>query len=218
MNNCCEKKACEIEALRSSQLGMLKIVLFINALMFLVEGVAGVLAYSTSLVADSLDMFGDASVYAFSIYVVAKGPIWKAKAARFKAYIMIFFGAAVMFEAVRKIFSDVIPVAGAMGGFGTLALAANLLCLFLLFKHRSDDVNMRSTWICSRNDIVANVSVLLAAILVNFSGSNLPDIIVGSAIAVLFLSSAAGVLKDARATLNAEVPILTSATEVGSNV
>lgn len=198
MKNCCENKSSALDQLRQSQLGILKTVLVINAVMFLVECAAGIMANSTSLIADSMDMLGDASVYAFSIYVVGRSLPWKARAARFKAYIMVAFGFAVLAEALRKSFSDVVPEANIMSGIGVLALIANLMCLYLLYRHRRDDVNMRSTWICSRNDIIANTSVLGAAFLVYYSGSSIPDVVVGSAIATLFIASAVGILNDAR--------------------
>lgn len=197
MKSCCENKSSELEQLRTRQLGVLKTVLFINAAMFFVEMISGIFSRSSALTADSLDMFGDATVYAFSIYVISKGPLWKARAARFKAWIMIFFGAAVLTEAGFKFFTSIVPKAETMGTVSVLALGANLVCLYLLYSHRSDDINMKSTWICSRNDIVANVGVLLASAAVYFTLSNVPDVIVGSVIAILFLSSALGILKEA---------------------
>lgn len=197
MKDCCEHKSAELELLRDRQLGVLKVVLFVNAVMFLVEVVAGILARSSALTADSLDMFGDATVYAFSIYVISKGPVWKARAARLKAGIMILFGVAVLSEAGIKLFTSIVPESRTMGGIGALALAANLFCLYLLFRHREDDINMKSTWICSRNDIIANVGVLLASAAVFYTQSNIPDVVVGGIIAGLFLASAVGILREA---------------------
>lgn len=197
MEDCCGKKGCEIDQLRDSHSRVLKAVLFINLVMFFVEFTFGVLSKSTSLKADSLDMLGDATVYAFSLYVVAKSNLMKAKAAFLKGAMMLIFGAGVLGDAVLKVFSNVVPVSQTMGLIGAIALLANALCLFLLTRHKSDDVNMRSVWICSRNDIVANVSVLIAAFLVGVLHSKWPDILVGSGIAVLFLSSGFIVLKEA---------------------
>lgn len=201
MKSCCEKKSSELELLHGRQLGVLKIVLAINLVMFFVEIVSGIIAQSTALSADSLDMLGDAAVYGFSIYAIHKGELWKLKAARLKGYIMALFGIGVLAEAIRRSVIGTIPAAETMGIIGSLALAANLACLVLLWRHRSDDINMRSTWTCSRNDIIANASVLVASLLVQLTHSGLPDLVVGGSIAALFIASAVGVLRDARTTL-----------------
>ena len=197
MADCCNDKACEIDALRSRQSSTLKIVLVINAVMFIVELVAGLLGNSVSLVADSLDMLGDALVYAFSLYVVARSPAMKAKAALLKGAIMAAFGLFVLGQAIYRIAFPQLPVFEAIGAIGLLALAANSTCFFLLWRHRADDINMSSVWLCSRNDIIANVSVLLAALGVWLTHSGWPDIMVGLALAVLFLRSALFVLREA---------------------
>lgn len=196
MAGCCDDKSCEIEALRSRQSSTLKSVLGINAVMFVVELTAGLMAASVALIADSLDMLGDALVYGFSLYVVARGARMKAVAALFKGVIMAAFGLFVLGQATYKIIVPQLPVFEAIGAIGLLALAANALCLLLLWRHRADDINMKSVWLCSRNDIVANISVLLAAAGVWLTGSGWPDILVGLAIAVLFLRSAFGVLRE----------------------
>jgi Co/Zn/Cd efflux system component len=203
MADCCNDKACEIEALRSRQSSTLKIVLAINAVMFAVELTAGLLASSVSLVADSLDMLGDALVYGFSLYVVARGARMKAISALIKGGIMAAFGLFVFGQAIYKIIIPQVPVFEAIGAIGLLALAANSLCLALLWQHRADDINMSSVWLCSRNDIVANVSVLFAALGVWLSGSGWPDILVGLALAVLFLRSALFVLRGSITELRA---------------
>ncbi|MBF0143989.1 MAG: cation transporter [Magnetococcales bacterium] len=195
MPGCCEDKGCEVAALRESHGRVLWIVLAINAVMFLVEGAAGVWAHSTSLLADALDMFGDALVYAFSLFVLARPARWQAVAAAFKGFFMLAFGLGVLGEATYKILNPMMPDAAAMGVVGALALAANLVCFFLLLRHRSDNLNMSSTWLCSRNDLIANTSVLLAAGLGQFLVSRWPDILVGVLIASLFLGSAWGVLR-----------------------
>lgn len=196
MADCCNDKACEIDALRSRQGSILKIVLVINAVMFVVELVAGLLGNSVSLVADSLDMLGDALVYAFSLYVVARSSAMKAKAALLKGAIMAAFGLFVLGQAIYRIVFPQLPVFEAIGAIGLLALAANSTCFFLLWRHRADDINMSSVWLCSRNDIIANVSVLLAALGVWLTHSGWPDILIGLALAVLFLRSALHVLRE----------------------
>jgi len=201
MADCCNEKACEIEALRDRQSSTLKIVLGINAVMFFVELTAGLLAGSVSLIADSLDMLGDALVYAFSIYVVAGGARMKAKAALLKGGIMATFGLFVLGQAIYKMIIPHVPVFETIGIIGLLALVANSLCLVLLWRHRADDINMSSVWLCSRNDIIANVSVLIAAGGVWVTSSGWPDILVGLALAALFLRSALIVLRGANTEL-----------------
>jgi len=197
MADCCSDKACEIEALRNRQSATLKIVLGINAAMFVVELTAGLISNSVSLLADSLDMLGDALVYGFSLYVVARGARMKAKAALFKGVIMAAFGFFVLGQAIYRIIYPQIPVFEVIGLIGLLALATNGVCLFLLWRHRTEDINMSSIWLCSRNDIIANVSVLFASAGVWFFHSGWPDIVVGLALAALFLRSALSVLSDA---------------------
>src|SRR5574340_239037 len=197
MADCCNDKACEIEALRNRQSSTLKIVLGINAVMFVVELTAGLISNSVSLLADSLDMLGDALVYGFSLYVVARGARMKAQAALFKGVIMAAFGFFVLGQAIYRIIYPQLPLFETIGAIGLLALATNGICLFLLWRHRTEDINMSSIWLCSRNDIIANVSVLLAAAGVGLTGSGWPDILVGLALAALFLRSALSVLSDA---------------------
>lgn len=201
MAQCCNDKAFEIEALRNRQSATLKMVLGINAVMFGAELTAGLLASSVSLVADSLDMLGDALVYGFSLYVIARNTRMKAIAALFKGGIMAAFGLFVLGQAIYKIIVPQVPVFETIGAIGLLALAANSVCLVLLWRHRADDINMHSVWLCSRNDIVANVSVLFAAFGVWLTASGWPDILVGLALAVLFLRSALYVVRGVTAEL-----------------
>jgi cation diffusion facilitator family transporter len=196
MDACCETKAEEINALRGKHKNVLTAVLAINATFFIVEVIAGLRAHSTALLGDSLDMFGDALVYGFSLYVLWRSAESKAMAAMLKGVIMAVFGLGVLFEAIHKMVAGVMPVAETMGIIGILVLLANALCFLLLLQHRSDDLNMRSTWLCSRNDIIANVFVLLAAGGVAYFRSAWPDILVGGIIAVLFLKTALVILKE----------------------
>jgi len=182
---------------------VLWVVLVINAAMFLVEGGAGVMAHSTSLLADALDMLGDALVYGFSLFVLARSARWQAGAVLAKGGIMLAFGLGVLGEAVSKAFHPVMPGVETMGAIGILALIANLACFFLLYRCRSDNLNMRSTWLCSRNDLLANVGVLFAAAGSYILMSRWPDMLVGVVIASLFLSSALHVLRQARQALRA---------------
>jgi cation diffusion facilitator family transporter len=196
MDACCEQKAEELTALRDEHKKVLTIVLVINAVLFVVEAAAGLLANSTALLADSLDMLGDSLVYGFSLYVLWRSAAWKISAAALKGVIMALFGMAVLIQAVYQGIAGLIPPAETMGIVGLLVLLGNGLCFFLLYRHRSDDLNLRSTWLCSRNDIIANLSVLVAAIGVKVFDASWPDILVGAAIAVLFLRSAFTVLRE----------------------
>lgn len=196
MDACCETKAEELKTLRDKHGKVLTVVLVINAILFIVEAIAGFLAHSTALLADSLDMLGDALVYGFSLYVLWRSTKLKAMAAMLKGAIMGVFGLGVLFEAIYKLLAGGVPVAVTMGIIGILVLLGNGLCFLLLFQHRSDDLNMRSTWLCSRNDIIANLSVLLAAGGVGYFRSLWPDVLVGGIIAVLFLRTALTVLAE----------------------
>jgi cation diffusion facilitator family transporter len=201
MDDCCTEKAIAVERLREHQAGTLRLVLLANASMFVVELVSGLFAGSVALLADSLDMLGDTLVYGFSLYVVARGPVWKTRAAVAKAAVMALFGILVIVQLLFKLFHPQIPTFEAMGAVGALALAANTACFILLWRHRADDINMRSVWLCSRNDLVANVSVLLAAWAVWMTASPWPDFAVGALICAVFLRSAFIVAREARAEL-----------------
>jgi cation diffusion facilitator family transporter len=194
MNNCCSGKACELEALRLRQASMLKVVLGINAAMFVVEFWAGLISGSVSLLADSLDMLGDAMVYGFSLYAVAESQRTKALSALVKGIIMAAFGLFALGQVIYKLSVPHVPAFEAIGVVGLVALAANSFCFMLLWRHRADDINMSSVWLCSRNDIIANVCVIAAAGGVWISGASWPDLVVGIAIAALFLKSAFTVL------------------------
>jgi cation diffusion facilitator family transporter len=196
MDACCETKAEELNTLRDKHRKVLILVLAINAVLFVVEAIAGFLAHSTALLADSLDMFGDSLVYGFTLYVLWRSAESKAIAAMLKGAIMAVFGFGVLIEAVYKMLAGVVPAAETMGIIGLLVLLGNGLCFLLLFQHRSDDLNMRSTWLCSRNDIIANAGVLLAAGGVAYFNSLWPDVVVGLVIAVLFLRTAFDVLRE----------------------
>ena len=188
---------CEVRSVPARQRGVLQIALWINAAMFIVESGAGLAANSTALLADSVDMLGDAIVYGFSLYVVGRGLAWQSRAALLKGLIMAAFGLGILVQVALKLTRGLAPGVETMSLVGLLALAANLVCLRLLWRHREDDVNMRSAWICSRNDVIGNVSVLVAAAAVWLSGSPWPDIVVGLLVAGVFGRSAVAVLADA---------------------
>ena len=203
MSDCCSDTACELEKLQATQSRTLKIVLGVNAVMFVIEFATGILAASTALLADSLDMLGDTLVYGFSLYVVSRNDAWKSASAFLKSGIMAVFGIFVLGQAAWKLLHPETPRFEMIGLIGLLALAANGCCLVLLTRHRKEDVNMRSVWLCSRNDIIANSAVLVAALGVWMADSQWPDLAVGLGIAILFLLSAVHVFQDAMGTYRA---------------
>lgn len=198
MDDCCNRKGDEISALgKTERRRVLLIVLAVNAVMFFVEFGAGFVAHSTALMADSVDMLGDSLVYVLSLYALSRGRRWKAGAALAKGALILVFGIWVVFEVVQKIQNGVTPTSSLMAIFGAIALAANGTCLLLLLRHRNADVNMSSTFECSRNDVAANVGVLIAAAGVWITGRSWPDIVAGSIVAALFLRSAVHVIRSA---------------------
>ena len=203
---CCEDKGCAIEALRERQSATLRIVLAINAVMFVVEFSAGLLARSTALLSDSLDNLGDAATYGLSLYAVARGAREKARVALFKAGLILVAALFVLGQVAYGIARPGVPVFEVMGAVSLLALAANSACLALLWRHRHDDVNMSSVWHCSRNDIASNLAVFVAAGLVWLAGSGWPDLVVGCALACLLLWSAFRVATTAVRELRAAPP------------
>jgi cation diffusion facilitator family transporter len=203
--DCCSAKSTELEALASQadQRRVLLVVMAVNAAMFVAEFGAGVVAGSTALMADASDMLGDALVYGLSLYALARSARWKAGAAMAKAGMMLALAAGIAVNVYAKIESGVPPSSTLMLVFGALALAANLVCLRLLWRFRGHDVNMASTFECSRNDVLTNMGVLVAAVLVAWLRSPWPDIAIGSAMALLFLRSAIKVMREAAPQLRA---------------
>ena len=195
-DECCASKGRELEQLaaQSDQRRVLVIVLAINAVMFFAEFAAGIVAGSTALLADSVDMLGDALVYGLSIYAITRSDRWKGGAALAKGVFILAFGIGILIDIAIKLTSQVPPSSSLMLIFGGVALLANLVCLRLLWRFRAQDLNMSSTFECSRNDVISNVGVLIAATLVAATASPWPDIAIGTIIAALFLKSAVHVL------------------------
>lgn len=198
-DHCCSAKRDTIAELgrKASQRRVLIAVMLINLAMFVAEFGGGLVARSSALMADSVDMFGDAVVYALSLYALNRGARWEAGAALAKGGIILVFGLAVIVEIGDKIVNGVPPSSSLMLTFGGIALAANLICLALLWRFRTENVNMSSTFECSRNDVASNIGVLVAAGLVGLTGSAWPDIAIGGIIALIFLRSAWRVLGEA---------------------
>jgi Co/Zn/Cd efflux system component len=200
MSGCCDTE-CTLELLQQRQSGTLKIVLVINAVLFLVIVAAALYGRSTALLADSLDNLGDALTYGLSLYAVSRSVAVKAKVALFKGGLIFLAAFVVAAQIIYKLFVPSVPVFEVMGAFSLLGLFANSLCLFLLWRHRREDVNMSSVWECSRNDIASNLSVFLAAGAVWLTGSGWPDVAVALGLVVLLMRSAVRVVSSARAEL-----------------
>lgn len=193
-DHCCQKKSGELEKLSKRQSKVLWIVLGINAVMFGVELLAGIWSNSLALAGDSLDMLGDAIAYGSSLYVINMGSKAQARSAMLKGGIMFLSAVVVFARAAHQLALSTPPEPRVMSSVGMMALCANLICLYFLTRHRNDNINMSSVWLCSRNDIIANASVLGAAGLVYLTHSPLPDIAVGIFLAFVFAKSAGSVL------------------------
>jgi len=200
MRDCCDQ-SCELEMLRERQSGTLKIVLGINVVMFLVIVAAALYAGSSALMADSMDNLGDALTYGLSLWAIHLGLRMKARVAFFKGLLILLAALVVLAQIGYKLINPTVPLFEVMGIFSLLALAANGVCLALLWRHKTEDINMSSVWECSRNDIVANISVFVAAAGVWATGSNWPDLLVAFFLVVFLLRSASRVLSSAHAEL-----------------
>ena len=180
---------------------VLWVALAVNALMFGVEVVTGLDARSVSLLADSVDFLGDAANYGVSLFVLGMALKWRARASLLKGGCMAAFGIWILGVTAHNAFAGTVPDAPVMGAVSVLALAANVGVALLLYRHREGDSNMRSVWICSRNDAIGNVAVMLAAFGVFGTGSGWPDLAVGAIMAALALSGAFQVVRHALAEL-----------------
>jgi Co/Zn/Cd efflux system component len=179
------------------------IALAVNALMFGIEIAGGLHAGSASLLADAVDFFGDAANYGVSLFVLALGALWRARAALLKGLCMGAFGVFVLAHAAWSIAAGIPPEPATMGVVGALALLANLSVALLLYAYRDGDANMRSVWLCTRNDAIGNIAVMLAAAGVLGTGSGWPDWAVAILMGGLALSAAASVCRQARGELAA---------------
>ncbi|KGT47786.1 cation transporter [Acinetobacter thermotolerans] len=173
------------------------IALFINLLMFIVELVGGAYAHSSSLWADSLDFFGDAVNYGISLAVLGAGLYWRATVALVKGLTMAVFGLVVVAKVIYAYMLGIPPEAFTMGIIGILALLANVITAVILYAFREGDSNMKSVWLCSRNDAIGNVAVILAAVGVFGTGSLWPDMIVAVIMASLGLTAGYQIVKQA---------------------
>lgn len=173
------------------------VLLVINAVMFVVEAVTGLLAESTGLLADSLDMFADAIVYGTALYAVGGSTALKQRAATFSGWIQIALGIGVLIEVTRRLLLGSEPVSMLMIVIGSVAFVANVACLLLLAKHRSGEVHMRASWIFSTNDVIANAGVVVSGLLVMWSGSRVPDLVIGAVVSAAVIRGGRQILKEA---------------------
>ncbi|MBU2977897.1 MULTISPECIES: cation transporter [Alteromonas] len=197
---------CEVEIKDASQKRVLYWLLGINATMFFVEMTVGILADSTALIADSMDMLADAVVYGIGIYAVGQSILYKAKAAQISGYFQLLLGVIILIDITRRLFLGSEPISSLMIGMGFIALIANVACLVIIRNHKNDEVHMRASWIFSANDVIANMGVIIAGVLVVWLDSRMPDLVIGCIVSIVVLRGAWMILKDAKQeSLNNEV-------------
>ncbi len=194
MNGC----DCHLEVSTRDEARVLRALLAINGLMFLVEATAGWFGESTGLMADSLDMLADAGVYGLSLYAVGRAGSTKTRAAFASGLFQMLLAIGVLGDVTRRFFLGSEPWSALMMGVSPVALAANVTCLALLAKHRHGEVHMRASWIFSTNDVIANLGVLVAGVLVATLDSRLPDLVIGVMIAAVVLRGGVRIVLDAR--------------------
>lgn len=205
MAGCCDDDCCAPAGGFNSPAWrrVLWVALAINGAMFLTEILAGVAAGSASLQADAIDFLGDTANYAISLGVAGMALHWRARAAEVKGWSLGLLGAAVLVSTAWHAWAGTLPRAETMGIVGALALVANGVVAVLLYRFRTGDSNMRSVWICSRNDAIGNVAVLAAAAGVFGTGTGWPDLIVALVMAALAISGGWQIVRHARADLRA---------------
>jgi cation diffusion facilitator family transporter len=189
---------CDLEVKDAEQKSVLIILLLVNGGMFVLEIILGFLAQSTALVADALDMLADATVYGISLYAVGRDFRHKVSAARVSGIFQIILGIGVLLEVVRRFMVGSSPEPWFMIGVGVVALAANSVCLALISKHRHGEIHMRASWLFSRNDVLANLGVISAGVLVIAFESYVPDLLVGATISAIVIFGGTRILRDAR--------------------
>jgi len=163
--------------------------------MFSLELIVGWIAQSTGLIADSLDMFADAAVYGLALYAVGRASSLKLRAAHLAGLLQMLLALSVLGEVVRRFFLGSEPVSGLMISFGMLALAANIACLIIIHREKDSGAHMKASWIFSANDVIANVGVILAGVLVTWTGSSYPDLVIGFIIGAIVLNGAWRILQ-----------------------
>ena len=203
MPGCCSGPCSATDALFGPRFRTaLWIALVVNTLMFGIEIVGGIHAGSMSLLADAVDFAGDAANYALSLSVMSLGLLWRARAALVKGVTMAAYGMLILGKTGWAALYGPSPDPYTMGAIGLLALIANLGVALMLYRFRDGDANMRSVWLCSRNDAIVNVAILLAAAGVLGSGTRWPDLVVAAVVTILALTSARSVIRQARSEIS----------------
>tara|TARA_X000001388_G_scaffold54230_3_gene39804 strand:+ start:2556 stop:3392 length:837 start_codon:yes stop_codon:yes gene_type:complete len=188
-------KAAESSAVSATQeSGTLRVLLGINAIMFVVEMTAGLIAQSTGLIADSLDMFADAAVYGLALYAVGRSAKMQVRAAHLAGVLQLILAIGVLVEVVRRFVFGSEPESLMMMAIAFVALIANTGCLLLISKHREGGAHMKASWIFSANDVVINMGVIAAGALVAWTGSSYPDLIIGTIVGLIVLNGARRIL------------------------
>ncbi len=202
MSDCCNS-SCDAKkpVVDKKYRRALAVALVVNFSMFGVELAGGLSADSVALLADAVDFLGDAGNYALSLFVLGLAPVWRSRTALVKGLTMGAYGFFVLGKAFWSASTGVIPEPATMGAIGMLALAANGAVAVLLYAYRDGDANMRSVWLCTRNDMIGNVAVLLAAVGVFGTGSGWPDILVAAIMGTLALTASASVVAQSRREL-----------------
>jgi Co/Zn/Cd efflux system component len=199
MSDCCANScASEKPPVDPRYRRILWVALIVNAAMFIVELAGGWSAGSVSLLADAVDFFGDAANYGLSLFVLGLAPVWRSRTAFFKGLTMGGYGLFVLGTAAWNLATGIVPEPATMGIIGFLAFFANLSVAGLLFAFRDGDANMRSVWLCTRNDAIGNVAVMIAALGVFGTGTGWPDIAVAAIMGVLGLTAAKTVIAQSR--------------------
>jgi len=188
---------CEVEIKDQSQRQVLYWLLGINATMFVIEMGIGLFADSTALIADSLDMLADAVVYGIALYAIGKSLLHKANAARISGFFQMALGLLIIIDIVRRSIYGSEPVSGLMMAMGAVALVANVICLVIIRKQKNEEVHMRASWIFSANDVIANLGVIFAGVLVFWLDSRWPDLVIGVIVSCVVLRGAKMILEDA---------------------
>ena len=203
--DCCDSGCSSSMLITPRYRKILMIALAINAAMFIVEVVGGFNASSVSLMADAIDFFGDAMNYAISLLVLSMSLMWRARAALFKGITMGLFGLFVLASAIWSFTHGKVPEPYTMGLISMLALVVNVSVALMLYAYREGDANMRSVWLCSRNDAISNLAVILAAVGVFGSGSAWPDLLVAMIMASLSLTASFQISTQAFKELNTKL-------------
>jgi Co/Zn/Cd efflux system component len=200
MSDCCDD-VCSTDKVGPAQVKSLRIVLAINIVMFFAAAVGALLAGSSALLSGSIDNLGDAVTYALSLYAVHRGARAKAKVSIFKGLLILFAAIGVSVQVAWKLAHPSAPVFEIMGVMSVLGLAGNAACLMILTRHRNEDINMASVWECSRNDVIENLAVLVAAAGVWLTASQWPDTLTALVLVALLYRSAYRIIRNSRRAL-----------------